>query len=386
MSQEKTPKPVRSHHLIALALVLAFVAQCCWFVYAVPLTQLEAEQVLRGVERWHLHPVAEAAQPPLTTLVAAAGVSVLARHSQATDLFWLDQHRWFIRAPFLLAGLCLALSLYYVARRLYGGAGGFVALALFAFSPGMVARSSLAGGQIFAAWGAFGVVFTAIATAHTLYAPREVILWNWKRIGLLAVAITFAVGSSWPLVWLLLPAAAFMLWAVPHRRIAAMVILCAGAVLASVALAVCELDNLAALTLGVIRAFGMGGGAQLPRAVVLGRMLFFFFADAAPGALLLSGVALAAWCAWRRVRFFGNTAPLIVFILLVAMGLFFPQSGASTVLFASVPFLLLFVAGVFADLIESRWQAPALVVVFAVIAAQAAYSVSGLMRVFNRNF
>jgi hypothetical protein len=56
------------------------------------------------------------------------------------------------------------------------------------------------------------------------------------------------------------------------------------------------------------------------------------------------------------------------------------------VLFASVPFLLLFVAGVFADLIESRWQAPALVVVFAVIAAQAAYSVSGLMRVFNRNF
>jgi hypothetical protein len=230
------------------------------------------------------------------------------------------------------------------------------------------------------------VVFTAIATAHTLYAPREVILWNWKRIGLLAVAITFAVGSSWPLVWLLLPAAAFMLWAVPHRRIAAMVILCAGAVLASVALAVCELDNLAALTLGVIRAFGMGGGAQLPRAVVLGRMLFFFFADAAPGALLLSGVALAAWCAWRRVRFFGNTAPLIVFVLLVAMGLFFPQSGASTVLFASVPFLLLFVAGVFADLIESRWQAPALVVVFAVIAAQAAYSVSGLMRVFNRNF
>ncbi len=249
----------------------------------------------------------------------------------------------------------------------------------------MVARSSMAGGEIFAAWGAFGVIFTAIATAHTLYAPREVILWNWKRIGLLAVAITFAVGSSWPLLWLLLPAAAFMLWAVPHRRIAALVILCAGAVMASVALAVCELGNLAALNAGVARAFGMSTGAQLPRAQVLGRMIFFFFADAAPGAVLLSGVAVAAWCAWRRVRFFGNTAPLIVFLLLVAMGLFFPESGASTVLFASVPFLLLFVGGVMADLIESRWQAPALAMVFAVLAAQAAYSVSGLMRVFSKN-
>jgi len=135
----------------------------------------------------------------------------------------------------------------------------------------------------------------------------------------------------------------------------------------------------------VSHAFGMGSSAQLPRAQVLGRMIFFFFADAAPGALLLSGVALAAWCAWRRVRFFGNTAPLMVFVLLVAMGLFFPESGASTVFFASVPFLLLFVGGVMADLIESRWQAPALAVVFAILAAQAAYSVSGLMRVFSKN-
>ncbi len=386
MSEEKIPKPVRAHHLIALALLLAFAAQCGWFIYSVPLTQVEAEQVLRGVARWQLHPATEAAQPPLTPLVAAAGVAVLARHGQATDLFWLDRHRWLIRAPFLLAGLCLGLSLYYVARRLYGGAGGFVALGLFAFCPGMVARSALAGGQIFASWGAFGIIFTAIATAHTLYAPREVILWNWKRIGLLAVAITFAVGSSWPLVWLLLPAAGFMLWAVPHRRIAAMVILAAGAVLASVALAVCELGNLAAFNAGAAHAFSMGSSAQLPRAQVLGRMIFFFFADAAPGALLLSGVVLAAWCAWRRVRFFGNTAPLMVFVLLVAMGLFFPESGASTVLFASVPFLLLFVGGVMADLIESRWQAPALAVVFAVMAAQAAYSVSGLMRVFSKNF
>ena len=93
-------------------------------------------------------------------------------------------------------------------------------------------------------------------------------------------------------------------------------------------------------------------------------------------------LCLPAWCAWRRSRFFGNTAPLIVFLILLAMSILFPQNGASAILFATLPFLLLFVAGVFADLIESRLQAPALAFLFAVIAAQAAYSIVSLMRMY----
>jgi hypothetical protein len=123
-------------------------------------------------------------------------------------------------------------------------------------------------------------------------------------------------------------------------------------------------------------------GLLAPR--LLARILLRFFFDAAPGALLSSVCAIAAWLAWPRTRFFGNTAPLLVFVLLLAMGTLLPENGASAILFATLPFLLLFTAGVFADLVESKYQAPALAVIFAVIAAQAAYSVASLVRMYSR--
>ena len=86
-------------------------------------------------------------------------------------------------SPYLFFGVMLGASLWYVARRLYGNAGGYVALALYCFSPAMIVN--VAGtqklGEMAAVWGAFGTIFTAIAVAHTLYAPREVVLWNWRR-------------------------------------------------------------------------------------------------------------------------------------------------------------------------------------------------------------
>jgi len=386
MSSQSTHKPVRSSHLIALVLLGAFFAQCAWFVASVPLTQLEVDQIVRGVALFrHITLTTEPVSSPLIPLLSVAGILFhLPRNPVLLDQFWLDQHRWFIRAPFLLAGFCLALSLRYVARRLYGNAAGHIVLALFAFSPGMVACSSLAGPQIIAAWGAFGLIFTAIATSHTLYAPRAVILWNWKRITLLGIAITFAVGAQWPLVWLLVPAAAFMLWAVPHRRFASLFILFTAIILALVLLDLCYLAGVRALVHGLAHAgwLGFAPAALSPR--LLARILLRFFLDAAPAALLTFFLALGAWSTSSRIRFFGNTAPLIVFLMLLAMGIFLPENGAGAILFASLPFLLLFIAGVFADLIESKLQAPALAVIFAVIAAQAAYSVASLVRMYSR--
>lgn len=386
MSSKRTPKPVRSYHLIALALLAAFFAQCAWFVASVPLTQVEADQILRGVALLRHIPLdTEQVSSPLVPLLSVAGIVFhLPQNPVLLDQFWLDQHRWFIRAPFLLAGLCLAVSLWYVARRLYGTAAGHIVLALYAFSPGMVACSSLAGPQIFAAWGAFGLIFTAIATAHTLYAPREVILWNWKRIALLGISITFAVGAQWPLAWLLVPAAAFMMWAVPHRRGAALLILFAAVAVAFVMLNLCYLADLRALAQGLTHAGWLALAPESLSPRLLMRIFARLFFDAAPGALLTFFFALAAWFASRRTRFFGNTAPLIVFFALLAMGLLFPENGASAILFATIPFLLLFVSGVFADLIESKLQSPAIAMIFAIIAAQAAYSVASLVRMYSR--
>ncbi len=144
------------------------------------------------------------------------------------------------------------------------------------------------------------------------------------------------------------------------------------------------LANLRALTEGLAHAGWLGFAPESLSMAVLGRILARFFFDAAPGTMLLSILALATWCASRRSRFFGNTAPLMVFLFLLGMAISLPGNGASVTLFTTLPFLMLFSAGVFSDLIESKLQAPALAVIFAVIAAQAAYSIASLMRMYSR--
>src|SRR5437868_8446393 len=99
--------------------------------------------------------------------------------------------------PYVVFGGLLGASVWYVSRRLYGNAGGYIALALYCFSPAVILASTLwfAEPNIAGTWGTFGAVFTAIAVSHTLYAPREVVLWNWRRILLLGVSLGLATGS-----------------------------------------------------------------------------------------------------------------------------------------------------------------------------------------------
>src|SRR5436853_3876473 len=145
-------------------------------------------------------------------------------------LSWL----WLARVHFFCFGVLLGASLWYVARRLYGNAGGYVALTLYCFSPRMIRSSALwlSPPEVGAVWGAFGAVFTAIAVAHTLYAPREVVLWNWRRIVLLAVSLALGVGSQFSLVILIPIVLAFLLYLAPRRRKAAIVIWAAACALA----------------------------------------------------------------------------------------------------------------------------------------------------------
>src|SRR5437868_5468101 len=95
-------------------------------------------------------------------------------------------------------------------------------------------RTSL--GCVAGAWGTFGAVFTAIAVSHTLYAPREVVLWNWRRIVLLGVSLTLAVGSQFGLAIIIPVLLAFMLYLAPNRKRAAIAILAAAGVVATLLL------------------------------------------------------------------------------------------------------------------------------------------------------
>src|SRR5271166_1365419 len=213
---------------VALLLLLVFAGQCLWFMARVPLSATEYSYIEAGLLHLeHLSNASSTERSPLVPLLAG----LAARMSGAENrIVYLSDYRFVIRLPFLLAGFLLGASLWYVARRLYGNIGGYIALGLYSFSPMMVGWSSQVGPAIIAAWGGFGLIFTAIAVAHTLYAPREVVLWNWRRILLMGLSIAICVGAQFSLWILLVPALAFMMWVGYVRPVAALVIFAAACV------------------------------------------------------------------------------------------------------------------------------------------------------------
>src|SRR5277367_3357803 len=248
---------------LAGLLLLAFLAQAIWLVHSElrPAHDPELSEAVRigeGWKQWRGRGLAAAPflddsgniapdpfrsddagfdteHSPLIYLVSAAPLLVWPQHfASESAAYW----RWLPRIPFLACGLLLGASLWYVARRLCGNTGGFIALTFYCFSPSLIQASAVwhTEPEIVAVWGAFGTIFTAIAVAHTLYAPREVVLWNWRRIVLLGIALAIAVGSQFSLVIVIPMALAFLLYVAPVRRQAGVVIWLAACVVGFVLL------------------------------------------------------------------------------------------------------------------------------------------------------
>jgi hypothetical protein len=72
-----------------------------------------------------------------------------------------------------------------------------------------------------------------------------------------------------------------------------------------------------------------------------------------PALFLALPAALVAYFGWRRTRYFGNTAPLLVAGLLFVLAVASPDFVGRGFHLAALVFLLVFVGGVFADLVES---------------------------------
>lgn len=389
---------------LAGLLLLCFVAQEIWLVRAElhsspePDTR-EAILVSEGWKQWHGQGIAaapmtepdagpfEKAEPqfdsqrsPLIYLASAAPLLILRRNLPSQGAaYW----RWFVRLPFLACGLLLGVSLWYVARRLCTNTGGLIALTLYCFSPAMIQSSAMwhTEPDLVVAWGAFGTIFTAIAVAHTLYAPREVVLWNWRRIGLLGISLAIAVGSQFSMVVLVPMALGFLLYVAPVRKRAGTVIWVAACFVAAVLLfCVYFFHGHAFLESMKGAAFwgATGQGFVLPAvykqvAVELGR--------ACPALALAFPFAIGVYFSSKRSRYFGNTAPLLVALLFIALGIAHPHTGGAGFLLASVPFLLLFVSGVAADLLETSYRPLVAACVLALLATYIARSVYALVQV-----
>ena len=367
--------------IVALLLLLVFLAQCVWFMAHVPLSAMEGGYIEAGL--LHLERLANAGsaeRSPLVPLLAG----LAARMSGAENrIVQLSDYRLVIRLPFFLAGFLLGTSLWYVARRLYGNIGGYIALGLYAFSPVMIGWSSQVGPGIVAAWGGFGLIFTAIAVAHTLYAPREVVLWNWRRILLMGLSIAICIGAQFSLWILLVPALAFMLWVGHVRPGAALAIFAAACVTGLLLLWALYGFHPGVFGAALRNADWLETSDDVSRRGVLSLFSTFFLQNGI-GLVLLMAVTLVTFAAWKRAQFFGTAAPLIVGALLVAAATRM-QSAGFTFLLAGLPFLILFMAGVSADLLEGRYALAANTVIGGVLIANAMIDVYGLLHLTSRS-
>ena len=369
----------------AAALLAVYLLQCLWLlrVQAAHVAEPDSDQALRiymGLQQWKGGAVA--GTPESLRSDAATGVASTGRlgHLRVRDGFDEDRSPlyyliaaapflvrpamwtaglplWHVLAalPYLFFGGMLGGSLWYVARRLYGNAGGYIALLLFCFSPAMIVSVSAQSlGEMGAVWGGFGAVWTAIAVAHTLYAPREVVLWNWRRILLLGLSLALAAGNQFSLGVLALCALAIMLWVAPVRRRAVFVIWGAAC---GMALAIVFAAYFFRPTL-FWRGMAHGCWLDFDPRVLLAGVAYRHSAQAifrgSPALMLALPVALAAVVLWKRARYFGNFAPLGIAVLLLILGMAAPSFPGAGFQLTALVFLFVFVAGVFCDLRETR--------------------------------
>jgi hypothetical protein len=287
-----------------------------------------------------------------------------------------------LRLPFVAIGWLLGASVWYVARRLYGNAGGYIALALYCFSPAVF--FPWPGPLLTGSLGAFGTIFVAIAAAHTLYASPTASLSElrsrWRRITLLGLAIALAAGSGFWAISLVLLGLAFMLYLVPERGFTSATLVLSGCVIAAVLLLACfgfqPRPFLEAL--GQANFFPQRGmiASEVLRSYVSG----IRHAEN-PVLLVLAAGALITYIAWNRCRYFGNTAPLLSLLVITILGLgVFADVLVGPFPFHAAPFLYVFIGGVFADLLESRWQNPFRLLVLGLLAAYAMVSIMAVAR------
>jgi hypothetical protein len=402
--RERAGKP----QYIAGTLLLVFLAQCAWLVSrnlrAGEMDLREWYRIDAGLRLWQPTPATSdlpdphgmiAPGPPprirdndgfdpdhsaLWYLISSAPLLVWPGKLQSESLWYWG---WLARAPFLFFGVMLGASVWYVARRLYGNEGGYIALTLYCFSPGIIRAASVwfAEPETGAAWGAFGAIFTSIAVAHTLYAPREVVLWNWRRITLLAVSLALAIGSQFSLIVVVPLGLAFMLYLAPTRRGAAVVIWAAGCAIGLLILFAAYSFHPTEFWRGLTHATWLGITWQVFSMPGAYREMLVQLGQSSPALVLALPVALIIYAAWPRARYFGNTGPLLVSVIFLLLGFSTPHYPGFGFQLVALPFLFVFVAGVCADMLESKHRPLVLASVFGLLMAYALWSFTELARV-----
>jgi hypothetical protein len=400
----------RAPQFAAAALLLVYLLQCVWLIRVQSLhAEPDSDQALRiyqGLQQWRKGVIA--GTPESLRSEAVTGIPSAARvgHLRVRDGY--DQDRsplyylvaaapillrpgsWLpdsfgplaAASPYLLFGLMLGASLWYVARRLYGNAGGYIALTLYCFSPAMIVN--VAGtqslGEMGAVWGAFGAVFTAIAVAHTLYAPREVILWNWRRILLLGLSLALAAGDQFSLAILTVVILPLMFWVAPVRPRAVFAIWTTAIAVALTLLFAAYFFEPGIFWQGMRHALWVDFEPTSFGTFVSYRNAWQTIFAGSPALMIALPAALTAYLGWKRTRYFGNTAPLLIALLMLVLAVGAPNFPGQGFHLIVLVFLFVFVAGVFSDLLETRQGLFVTAVLVGLLSAAAIWNVYELAR------
>ena len=275
--------------------------------------------------------------------------------------------KWLLRLPFVFFAIWLGGGVWWVSRRLFGNEGGALALGLYAFCPAVIHAATRPNNDVLALWGLYGLVYTYIGVAHALQGPRR----KWKpRILLLTVALGLTAAAH--VLAALIGFAAglvLMMYLAERRRAYALPI----AVYSALG-AVVVLFALFGFRISAFLYVFIGGSARFWFSTE--GLRTFFRSPVELGITVATMVALLLWLTTKRSRYFGNTVPLVLFVI-VAL-LYTTQIFTAPWIWA-LPFLFTFVGGVFADALETRYRRMFLALTALVVVAQAALSIGSIV-------
>lgn len=369
---------------VAALLLLCFLAQCLWLNIHTPLTRTGYRVAVCGTQMWsssaadHPDSLACSEVHDGTLAYRLAGLPVALDHlitgRVRTDQQGLAPLAFWIRLPFLFAGLALGGCLWWVTRRLFGNPGGYIALTLYCFTPPILKYSVVPNNEILAAYGFFAALYTAIGVAHALQGPRR--KWR-KRILLLTLTLGFTAAAHIAAFLLaIIISTPLLLWLSEERRKYVPVLAClwtGGALLLLFA------------SVGFTpAAFAQVFTAEALRPALAWMLVTNHFVHTSTLPLLIALVlALVLYGICRRSRYFGNTTPLALMLLLALLAL--PGIAASPWLWA-IPFLLTFLGGIYADALETRGRRLFLIVCGGLLAAQAILCLVSLPALISSSF
>jgi hypothetical protein len=195
----------RTGWIIPTLLCLLFVGQCAWFINTQSLSNDEPLHMIAGLEAWRYHRFERwNDHPPLVFLLCT--LPLLINHTEISiqpDAKYADAITprpeaiaWAARPVIVMLGVLLGVLLWMTARRLFSEGAAHFALALFAFSPSLIANFSITCND-----GALALI-TFVTALQVVYWRRT---QSWGRsiaLGLVLGAL-LATKFSTPVIFIL---------------------------------------------------------------------------------------------------------------------------------------------------------------------------------------